>query len=112
MWYHEQRNEQYHGGVLGVPAQTTLDEIRQVALWVFSVLFETSDVEIKLEDAISKSDKEGIPSIPDSFVVPREPVVFNNQVQAQALTIAAMLGKWDENNKSDLGVIRKLVNGF
>jgi hypothetical protein len=76
------------------------------------VLFETSDVEIKLEDAISKSDKEGIPSIPDSFVVPREPVVFNNQVQAQALTIAAMLGKWDENNKSDLGVIRKLVNGF
>jgi len=112
VWYHDQRNEQYHGGGFGVPEQDTLDRIRQVALWVFSVLFETGDVETKLEAAISKSDK-GIPSIPDSFVVPREPVsaeASNDPAQAQALTIAALLGKWDESNESDLAIIRRLVD--
>ena len=114
-WYHDQRNEQYHGGGFGVPEQHTLDEIRQVALWVFSVLFETADVGAKLESAISESDKENIPSIPDNFVVPQEPVsaeAINDPAQAQALTIAAMLGKWDESNKSDLEILRRLVNGF
>jgi len=115
VWYHDQRNEQYHGGGFGVPELDTLDAIRQVALWVFSVLFETADVETKLESAISESDKEGIPSIPDNFFVPREPVsaeASNDPAQAQALTIAAMLGKWDESNESDLEIIRRLVDGL
>jgi hypothetical protein len=115
VWYHDQRNEQYHGGGFGVPEQRTLDGIRQVALWVFSVLFETAEVETKLESALSESEKEGIPSIPDSFVVPREPVsaeASNDPAQAQALTIAAMLGRWDESNGSDLEIIRRLVDGL
>lgn len=114
MWYHDQRNEQYHGGGFSVPEQCTLDGIRQVALWVFSVLFKAADIETKLETAISKSDK-GIPSIPDSFVVPREPEtarISNDPAQAQALTVAALLGKWDGNNKSDLEIIRRLINGL
>jgi hypothetical protein len=114
VWYHDQRNEHYHGGGFGVPEKKTLDGIRQAALWVFSVLFEAADIETKLKAAISKSDK-GIPSIPDSLVVPREPEsaeVSNDPAQAQAFTIAALLGKWDENNESDLEIIRKIVDGF
>jgi hypothetical protein len=114
VWYHDQRNEHYHGGGFGVPQQDTLDGIRQVALWVFSVLFVAADVEAILETAISKSDKE-MPSIPDSFVVPRRTEldkISNDPDQAQALTVAAMLGKWDESNETDLSIIRKLVDGF
>jgi hypothetical protein len=114
VWYHDQRNEHYHGGGFGVPEQGTLDGIRQVALWVFSVLFETADVETKLESAISKSDT-GIPSIPDSFVVPREPESSKASYdpdQAHSLTIAALLGKWDESSEPDLEIIRRLINGF
>ncbi|MDV6318678.1 hypothetical protein [Chromohalobacter sp. HP20-39] len=44
VWYHDHRNEQYHGGSRGVPEQETLDGIREAALWVFSVLFEITDV--------------------------------------------------------------------
>jgi hypothetical protein len=114
VWYHDQRNEHYHGGGFGVPEKETLDGIRQAALWVFSVLFETPDVELKLEASISTSDK-GVPSIPDSFVVPRKPKSAgdsNDPTQAKALSIAALLGKWDEGNEADLNVIRKLVDGF
>lgn len=114
VWYHDQRNEHYHGGGFAVPEQRSLDGIRQVALWVFSVLFETADVETKLEAAVSKSDK-GIPSIPDSFVVPREPESSKasyDPAQAHALTIAALLGKWDESSEPDLEIIRRLINGF
>jgi len=114
VWYHDQRNEHYHGGGFGVPQQDTLDGIRQVALWVFSVLFEAADVDTKLETAISQSDKE-MPSIPDSFVVPRGTEldkISKDPAQTQALTVAAMLGKWNESNETDLRIIRKLVDGF
>lgn len=114
VWYHDQRNEQYHGGGFGVPQQDTLYGIRQVALWVFSVLFEAADVETKIETAISKSDME-MPSIPDSFVVPRGAEldkISNDPVQAQALTVAAMLGKWDESNENDIRIIKRIVDGF
>lgn len=49
VWYHEHRNEQYHGGSRGVPEQETLDGIRAAAIWVFSILFEVPDVEALLE---------------------------------------------------------------
>lgn len=114
VWYHDQRNEQYHGGGFGVPQQDTLDGIRQVALWIFSVLFETADVEAKIETAISKSDME-MPLIPDNFVVPRGAEldkISNDPVQAQALTVAAMLGKWDESNENDIRIIKRIVDGF
>jgi hypothetical protein len=114
VWYHDQRNEHYHGGGFSVPEKRTLDEIREVALWVFSVLFETADVEAKLEESISDSN-EGLPSIPDNFVVPREPKsaeTINDPTHAKALSIAALVGRWDEGNKSDLEILRKLVDGF
>jgi hypothetical protein len=114
VWYHDQRNEQYHGGGFGVPEKRTLDGIRQVALWVFSVLFEAPDVESKLEASLAKST-EGLPSIPDSFVVPREPKASGtiiDHAQGKALSIAALIGKWDEGNEADREIIRRLVDGL
>lgn len=114
VWYHEQRNEHYHGGVSGVPEKRTLDEIRQVALWMFSVLFETPDVESKLEASLSKSD-EGLPSIPANFVVPREPKSAEAIIdpdQGKALSIVALIGRWDEGNEADREIIRRLADGL
>lgn len=113
VWYHEQRNEHYHGGGSGVPEKRTLDEIRQVALWIFSVLFETADVESKLEASLSKSD-EGLPSIPPNFVVPREPKSPQtiDPEQGKALSIVALLGKWNEGNEADREIIRRLSDGL
>jgi len=45
IWYHDHRNEQYHGGARGIPESRVLDEIRKAALWVFSVLFDVQDIE-------------------------------------------------------------------
>jgi hypothetical protein len=96
-----------------VPTIKTLDGIRKVALWVFSVLYETTDIESMLETAIS-TDK-ALPSIPDNFVVPQTATLQEppmDSTQAKALTVATLLGKWDENNKSDLEIIRRLADGF
>ena len=114
VWYHDQRNEHYHGGGFSVPGKDTLDGIRGIALWIFSVLFETSDVEAKLDVAISKSDK-GIPSIPDDLAVPQDPESDRDRYepnQAKALAIASLFGKWNEKNEFDLSVIRRLANEF
>jgi len=39
IWYHRNRNGQYHGDVLGVPDVETLEGARETAFWVFSELF-------------------------------------------------------------------------
>ena len=45
IWYHDHRNEQYHGGSRGVPEKDVLEGIREASSWVFSVLFEICDNE-------------------------------------------------------------------
>ena len=52
IWAHDQRNEQYHGGKKGVPDRNTLQIARAAALWIFSVLFDVSDPEAALEQAM------------------------------------------------------------
>jgi hypothetical protein len=52
IWVHDHRNEQYHGGHKGTPEKYVLKIVRDAALWVFSVLFEVTDVEAILEKAI------------------------------------------------------------
>ena len=54
IWYHSIRNDQYHGGTRGVPEERDLSGIRQVALWVFSVLFDVPDTEQIVEDRIAQ----------------------------------------------------------
>lgn len=114
IWYHDQRNEQYHGDGFGVPEQKTLDGIRQAALWVFSVLFEYAGIETKLESAISESDSS-LSTIPDGLAVPQEPASDKTDIDpitASALSVASLVGKWDEGNEADLKIIRRLANGF
>jgi hypothetical protein len=107
VWFHDQRNKQYHSEGYGVPEQSTLDGIRQAALWVFDVLFESSDVKEKLETAISNCDRS-TPSIPQDYVVPDKVIV---PAYAPALVTASLVGKWDESNDADMGIVRRLVDG-
>jgi len=55
IWAHDHRNEQYHGGNKGTPEKTCLSVIRQAALWVFAMLFDVTDAEQRLEQAITDS---------------------------------------------------------
>lgn len=52
IWAHEHRNEQYHGGTKGTPEKSVLNLVRKAALWIFSMLFEVTDCEKRLDDAI------------------------------------------------------------
>ena len=52
IWVHDHRNEQYHGGLKGIPEVNTLRIARTAALWVFAVLFDVSDAETELEQAL------------------------------------------------------------
>jgi len=54
-------------------------------------------------------------TIPDEFVIPRAPKsprIPSEQAHAAALTVAALLGRWDESSEPDLEIIRRLVGGF
>jgi hypothetical protein len=52
VWAHDHRNEQYHGGNKGTPEKQVLALIRKAALWIFSVLFEITDANLRLERAL------------------------------------------------------------
>lgn len=58
IWYHDHRNEQYHGGSRGVPESRVLDEIKKTSLWVFSVLFNVPEIEQVLDDHIDQKELE------------------------------------------------------
>lgn len=49
VFYHQNRNEQYHQGAGGVPEMYKLEGIRQAAIWIFSVLFDVDDTETVLQ---------------------------------------------------------------
>jgi hypothetical protein len=55
LWAHDQRNVQYHGGQKGVPDKHVLEIILRASLWVFSTLFDVTDAEARLSDAIAES---------------------------------------------------------
>ena len=62
IWTHDHRNEQYHGGKKGVPEINTLKIARTAALWIFSILFDVSNVETVLEQAILAQTHQALPS--------------------------------------------------
>jgi len=49
---HNNRDEQYHGGSKGTPEKHVLFIVRNAALWIFSVLYDVSNVEQILENEI------------------------------------------------------------
>jgi hypothetical protein len=67
VWAHEHRNEQYHGGKKGTPEKNVIELMRKSALWVFSVLFDVSDVERVLEEAIAANTPSPSPQRDGNF---------------------------------------------
>ena len=62
IWAHDYRNEQYHSGQKGIPEKNVLDVARSAALWIFSVLFDVSDTEAALEQALLEQTPPDPPS--------------------------------------------------
>ncbi|HHI93156.1 MAG TPA: hypothetical protein ENK04_06505 [Gammaproteobacteria bacterium] len=113
VWYHDQRNEHYHGGGAAVPEQSTLEGVRQSALWIFSVLFEVPNIEQILEEELAK--REVATSIPGDLAVPEQPdtaVRSYSPAQAKAMAVATLLGQWKEGKEADLDIARRIVDEF
>lgn len=109
VWLHDQRNEQYHGSSAGVPSIDTLNAIRQISIWVFSVLFDIPDVESLLKEALTEAEK-GFPEIPQEFVKPKIEGIL--QKHQNSFFIAAILGGFYENSQDDLEIVRSLTEDF
>lgn len=109
VWLHDQRNEQYHGSSAGVPSIETLNGIRKIAIWVFSVLFNIPDVESLLKSALTESEKS-FPEIPQEFAKPKIDSI--QQGYENTLFIAAVLGGFNENSQGDNEIIREVTSGF
>ena len=72
----------------------------------------TASISKELLSVFKQPKVEAIPAdlaIPNT---PKIPTVGNNQVQMTALAVAALIGKWNEINESDLEIIRRLTDGF
>lgn len=67
VWYHDLRNDQYHGGKPTVPQWEELEGIRKVAIWVFSVLFNVPDAEVRLEAGLLAHISEDVPARSDEY---------------------------------------------
>jgi len=67
VWYHDVRNEQYHGGGAAIPQARDLQGIRKAALWVFSVLFDVTDIEQLIENHITQRLDQNLPDKTDEY---------------------------------------------
>ncbi len=65
-------------------------------------------------DLLSAFKQPKVEAIPAELSIPRTPELLkiSNQGQMAALTIATLLGKWDENSEPDLAIIRRLIDEF
>jgi hypothetical protein len=53
VWYHDQRNDQYHEGRAATPTRLVLDGVRRASLWVFDFLYEVPNIESEIDERIS-----------------------------------------------------------
>ncbi len=114
VWLHEQRNELYHGSSGGVPELTTLEEIRSVALWVYSVLFDDTDIKARLEEAIHTAD-QAEPVISSELVKPSMAdlsELVSDPEKTAALVGSSLIGKWDEGNAADMEIVKRITDGL
>lgn len=58
IFYHQNRNDQYHNGGAGVPELHKLEGIRQAAIWVFSTLFDVTDSENILREKVEAEKRK------------------------------------------------------
>jgi len=111
-WFHDQRNEIYHGSSGGVPELITLEEIRFSALWIYSVLFEAPDIEAQLNNALEGSVKAEA-YIPQDLAKPsigELTQVISDPEKATVLMGSSLIGKWDEGNPADMVIVKRLTD--
>lgn len=61
VWAHDHRNEQYHGGKKGTPEQSVLAIARTASMWIFGILFEVTDVDAAVKEAVQPSLPQIVP---------------------------------------------------
>ena len=109
VWLHCERNEQYHGSSAGVPSIYTLNGIRQTAIWVFSILFQISDVETLLKSALDEAEKD-FPEIPREFTKPQ--INGIQQIHESSFFTALVIGGWNENSQGDHEIIGSVTSSY
>lgn len=62
IWYHRIRNSQYHGGGITIPQSRDLQRVRQIAMWIFSFLFNVQDTEQLISNEISQKTTQNRPT--------------------------------------------------
>lgn len=103
IWAHDHRNEQYHGGLKGTPEQSVLKIVRDAALWVFELLFDVTNPEDLLEQAILQRSPQKA-SIPDrAFDVAIDARYGLVEVGGQTYYVSEVLFAVDEAAYRDLG---------
>ena len=58
IFYHQNRNDQYHSGGAGVPELHKLEGIREAAIWVFSILFDVADTDAILREKVEAEKRK------------------------------------------------------
>lgn len=103
IWAHDNRNQQYHGGRKGVPELRTLQIARTAALWIFSVLFDVSDAESVLEQALLAEAPPAVPSRERRFDVAIDKEYGIITVGEQNYYASELLFSVDDGAYRDLG---------
>jgi hypothetical protein len=67
VWYHDVRNDQYHGGGAAIPQARDLQGARKAALWVFAVLFDVTDIEQLIESHITQRLSQNLPDRTEKY---------------------------------------------
>lgn len=62
IWYHDQRNDQYHEGRAATPTLIVLEGVRRASLWVFEFLFDVPGVDQLLEERIIAMESKKVSS--------------------------------------------------
>lgn len=110
IWAHDHRNEQYHGGKKGIPEISVLQIARTAALWIFSVLFNVSDAEAALGQAVLDQAPPMPPSSERKFNVAIDEQYGIIEVGEQSYYVSELLFAVDYTAYRDLG--GKLTDEF
>lgn len=103
IWAHNNRNEQYHGGLKGTPEKRVLEIVREAALWIFEMLFDYEGTEAALEAALAAKIPQPPPSRDRSFDLAIDAEFGIIRVGEQSYYASELLFSIDANAYRDLG---------
>lgn len=103
IWAHDHRNEQYHGGQKGTPEKSVLTLIRKAALWVFSVLYEVTNIEQLLEQAIIDASPDVPPQPNDGYDMAIDREYGMLDICDQSYYVSEVLFAVDYDSYKDVG---------